>query len=69
IRGAENVQKWSVGKHVDTSDIVFTDSQGEEIPSPIKDEKEERIKEKLRDLANFLLELLKQKWGHLFPQP
>ncbi|MGD6843102.1 chitobiase/beta-hexosaminidase C-terminal domain-containing protein [Bacillus infantis] len=69
IRGAENVQKWSVGKHVDTSDILFTNSQGEEIPSPIKDEKEERIKEKLRDLANFLLELLKQKWGHLFPQP
>ncbi|MEH7345424.1 endonuclease [Bacillus sp. JJ1532] len=34
IRGAENVQSWSVGKKVDTSHIKFTNSKGEEIPSP-----------------------------------
>ncbi|OXT14715.1 hypothetical protein B9K06_24890, partial [Bacillus sp. OG2] len=67
IRGAENVQKWSVGKHVDTSDILFTDSKGEEIPSPLP--KTPDVKEKISNLVNYLLELLKQRWGHLFPQP
>ena len=34
IRGAENVQKWSFGEKVNPSEIKFTNSYGEEIPSP-----------------------------------
>ncbi|KAB2338426.1 endonuclease [Cytobacillus depressus] len=34
IRGAENVKAWSVDKKADTSHIKFTNSKGEEIPSP-----------------------------------
>ena len=34
IRGAENVQKWSLGEKVNPSEIKFTNSYGEEIPSP-----------------------------------
>lgn len=34
IRGAENVQKWNLGKKVDPSHIKFTNSNGEEIDSP-----------------------------------
>lgn len=38
IRGAENVKLWTVGKKVDTSHIKFTDSNGDEIPSPFSSE-------------------------------
>ena len=34
IRGAENVKKWSLGEKVNPSQIKFTNSYGEEIPSP-----------------------------------
>ncbi len=34
IRGAENVQKWSFGEKVNPSEIKFTNSYGEKIPSP-----------------------------------
>ena len=36
IRGAENVQKWSLGEKVNPSQIKFTNSYGEEIPSPFE---------------------------------
>lgn len=38
IRGAENVQKWTLGKKADTSHIIFKDSEGEEIDSPYEEE-------------------------------
>jgi uncharacterized protein len=34
IRGAENVQNWTIGKKADPSEIKFFHSNGEEIPSP-----------------------------------
>lgn len=34
IRGADNVQKWTVTDGVDTSNIKFTDSEGEAMASP-----------------------------------
>ncbi|WP_051428324.1 chitobiase/beta-hexosaminidase C-terminal domain-containing protein [Bacillus sp. J33] len=38
IRGAENVQKWTVGKKADSSHIIFIDSDGEEMASPYEEE-------------------------------
>ncbi|WP_370221689.1 DUF6359 domain-containing protein [Cytobacillus sp.] len=38
IRGAENVQKWTLGKKADPSHIIFKDSDGEEIESPYEEE-------------------------------
>ncbi|GLB61868.1 DUF6359 domain-containing protein [Cytobacillus sp. NCCP-133] len=38
IRGAENVQKWTLGKKADPSQIIFKDSDGEEIKSPYEGE-------------------------------
>ncbi|CAM3776350.1 hypothetical protein GCM10009865_50550 [Aeromicrobium ponti] len=34
IRGAENVQKWTIGKKADPSHIKFTDSKGKEMDNP-----------------------------------
>ena len=39
IRGAENVQKWSVTEGVDTSNIKFVNSKGEAIASPFDPKK------------------------------
>ncbi|KAF0819692.1 hypothetical protein KIS4809_1553 [Bacillus sp. ZZV12-4809] len=39
IRGAENVQKWTLGKKADPSHIIFKDSDGEIMESPYEDEK------------------------------
>lgn len=41
IRGAENVKLWTLGKKVDPSHIKFTNSKGEEIPSPFESEDNE----------------------------
>ncbi|KON86180.1 endonuclease [Sporosarcina globispora] len=38
IRGAENVQKWTLGKKADPSHIIFKDSDGKEMDSPYEGE-------------------------------
>ncbi|MBG9588227.1 DUF6359 domain-containing protein [Cytobacillus firmus] len=38
IRGAENVQKWTLGKKADPSHIIFKDSDGEVMESPYEEE-------------------------------
>lgn len=40
IKGAENVQKWTLKKGVDPSGIIFKDSMGNEIPSPFSPDEE-----------------------------
>ncbi|MFE4708160.1 endonuclease [Peribacillus simplex] len=51
IRGAENVQKWSVTEGVDTSNIKFVDSKGEAIASPF-DPKENHAPVVTKNLEN-----------------
>lgn len=40
IKGAENVQKWTLKKGVDPSGIIFKDSMGNVIPSPFSQDQE-----------------------------
>ncbi|CAH0234316.1 Extracellular ribonuclease [Peribacillus sp. Bi96] len=51
IRGAENVQKWSVTEGVDTKNIKFFDSKGEAIASPF-DTRENQAPIVTKNLAN-----------------
>lgn len=49
IKGAENVQSWSVKKGVDPSGIIFKDSMGKEIRSPFAPNRAPELKAEIAD--------------------